>query len=379
MRVIIAPDKFKHSLSSLEVCHAIERGIKLVYPDAECLHFPMADGGDGLLEVLSTYVQVEKRSVEVRDPLGKLIQTSYLLAKDGSTAFIEMAQASGLQLLKPEEYNCAQTNTYGTGQLILDAVNCGVNEIILGIGGSATNDGGMGMAKALGYDFLDAEGRSLYPCGANLIGVHAIQAPGQDLFERVQVRVVCDVENPLTGLQGASRVYAAQKGADLALIDELEQGMQHYAQVLKATFHQDVDQIPGAGAAGGLGAGGLVFLHAQLQKGADLVIERSGLAAALEGTDWVITGEGKLDAQTLHGKLIAAISSLANSKGIPLMAFCGSLDLTDHQLAKLGIRHAYPILKDGMAIADAMQNADGYLTERVTEAFACFSKDENFR
>lgn len=375
MKVIIAPDKFKHSLSSLEVCQAVERGIKQVYPDAECLHFPMADGGDGLLEVLSAYTRAETRSIEVLDPLGRPIRASYLLAADGSTAFIEMAQASGLQLLKPEEYNCARTTTYGTGQLILDAVRCGVREIILGIGGSATNDGGMGMASALGYNFLAADGRSVVPCGENLIHVEAIETPATDLLEQVKVRVICDVENPLTGLHGASRVYAAQKGADLALIEELERGMQHYAQVLKATFNQDVDQVPGAGAAGGMGAGGLIFLHAHLQKGADLVIERSGIAAALTGADWVITGEGKLDEQTLHGKLISAISSMANSHGIPLMAFCGVLELNQLQLAQLGIKHAHAIMRAGVAQEDAMQHAGMHLTERVSAVFSGLYED----
>ena len=367
LRILIAPDKFKGSLTSREVCGCIEKGLRHSLPDAEILSFPLADGGEGLLDSISCYHQgpLETQVTLVEDPLGRPVHARWLLSKEDRTAYIEMAAASGLQLLLPSEYNCLATSTFGTGQLILAAVQHGVRDIVLGIGGSATNDGGMGMAAALGYRFSDKSGTLLTPSGGNLIRIDQILAPGKKEWASIAIHVICDVRNPLCGPQGATHTYAAQKGADAAMIRELEEGMQHYAEVLKRDLRADIAEREGAGAAGGLGAGCLAYLQARLVRGVEWLIHYSGLAQRIAECDVVITGEGKMDRQTLQGKLVAGLAALGRKYDKPVLAVCGDLELSVDEYRELGIKAVFPLMDEKISKATAIQDAAALLEERA--------------
>ena len=363
LRILIAPDKFKGSLTSREVCDIVEKGLRLSSPDMDIISFPLADGGDGLLEIISYYTDARVHKAGVANPLGKLVSSRWLLSSDGRTAFVEMAQASGLSLLQPAEYDCLLSSTYGTGQLIGEAIRGGAKEIVIGIGGSATNDGGMGMAAALGYRFLDEAGAILPPCGGNLIRIRRIMVPEKKPWKDIRCRVACDVRNPLCGPLGATRVYAPQKGADPAMVDQLEAGMLHYAEILKRELGMDVAEREGAGAAGGLGAGCMVFLQAELMRGVDLVIEYSGLEQRVQDAEILITGEGKIDDQTLQGKLVAGIAALGRRYNKTVLAICGTLELPPDALREIGITAAFSIVNRPMTLEAALSRAPDLLQD----------------
>ncbi|MFQ5448189.1 MAG: glycerate kinase, partial [Saprospiraceae bacterium] len=296
MKILIAADSFKDALPSFEVCRAIERGIGRVMPRAATVVFPMADGGEGTASVLAHHLGGQQVQCTVSDPLFRPVGTEYFLASNGSVAFIEMAAASGLQLLKTGERNPLETTTFGTGELVLDAMKRGAKKIILGIGGSATNDAGMGMAAALGWSFLSAGGRELSPIGKNLALVHSIVPPPEPGTRTKGARnpkphnleVICDVDNPLLGERGAAQVYARQKGADAAAIELLEAGMSHFSKKLANYFGKDFSALPGAGAAGGLGAGAVAFAGATLRPGIDLVMELTEFEKQLDQASLVV-------------------------------------------------------------------------------------------
>jgi glycerate kinase len=362
MNLVIAPDKFKGSLSSFQVGDAVERGLLRASSSFHIVKLPMADGGDGLSEIIAYYTGAQWQNAEVQDPLGRTIQAQWLLSSDGRTAFIEMARASGLQLLKPEQYNPLLTSTFGTGQLIRAAIEKGVETIIIGIGGSATNDGGTGMAAALGYRFLDRNGKELRPNGKNLQKLDRIDSSNKLNLEHIHFKVACDVKNPLWGEQGASRVYAPQKGADPQMVEELEKGMIHFASVVRKDLGKELSGLEGGGAAGGLGAGCAAFLNALLISGAELVMQLSGLEQYVKNADWVITGEGRIDSQSLQGKLVTGVASVCKRQGKKLLAVCGSLAIEAAELKALGIDAAFPILSPSVPLQEAMQNADILLT-----------------
>ncbi|MBT8236756.1 MAG: glycerate kinase, partial [Bacteroidia bacterium] len=321
-KFVIAPDKFKGSLTGLEFCEAVETGLRKVYTEVEIINSPLADGGDGTIEVVRYYLNADTVEVSVTDPLFRPIQASYLYSPSSGTAYIEMAEASGLKVLQDHERNCMQTTTLGTGQLIADAIDKGAKEIILGIGGSATNDAGMGMATALGFQFLDEHGNTLSPVGANLIHVASIDTSGViPELKDMQFKVACDVTNPFYGPTGAAHIYARQKGAKDAEIVELDKGLKSFAEVLKEQFKIDVQQISGAGAAGGMGGAACIFLNAELASGIELVKDLANFDSIIKGADWIITGEGKLDDQTLSGKAIQGVLDTAKKFGIPVAAF----------------------------------------------------------
>ena len=264
MKIVIAPDKFKGSLTGFEYCEAVEKGIRMVFPDAQIIKKPLADGGDGTIDVVQFYAQGESIPIIASDPLFRVHNTTYILSSSKEVAFIEMSEISGLKLLVTNERNCMQTTPLGVGELIADAIEKGVEEIILGIGGSATNDGGMGMAHALGFRFLDSNGHELKPIGSNLIQLKRIDTTNaHPKLAKVRVKVACDVSNPLYGPDGAAYIYAGQKGASKEEIELLDSGLKNLAEVLKETFGVDVQHIKGAGAAGGIGAGASVFLNAE--------------------------------------------------------------------------------------------------------------------
>ena len=345
MKFVLAPDKYKGSLTGHQFCEAVESGIKMVFPEANILKKPLADGGDGTIEVVRDYLKASPIKVTVKDPLFRDITSGYLLSKDGKTAFIEMSEASGYKLLTKEEMNCMHTTSFGTGQMIVDAIERGAKEIVLGIGGSATNDGGMGMATALGYEFLDVEGKILKPTGENLINVSRIErAKIHKKLNEVQIKVACDVTNRLYGENGAAKIYGPQKGASSKEVEFLDRGLESFAKVLQATFGVNAQNIPGAGAAGGMGAGAVVFLNAGLTSGVELIMEMADFEEALGQADWVITGEGQLDSQTLSGKTINGVIKSAKAKDIPVAAFCGSVNITIEQIEEMGLDYAVSIL-----------------------------------
>ncbi|MEZ4961798.1 MAG: glycerate kinase [Saprospiraceae bacterium] len=358
MKIIVAADSFKDALSALEVCQAIRRGILQAQPGAEVILFPLADGGEGVAEVVAYHLKCTQISLQVADPLGRPVRATYCYSAGGRVAFVEMAQASGLQLLGLEERDPMKTTTYGTGQLIKDAIFRGAEKILLGIGGSATNDAGMGMATALGWRFLGANGQSIIPKGENLGKVVAIEGGLLDGLTRLNdppvIEVLCDVANPLFGPTGAARTYARQKGADEESIDKLEAGMRHFSEVLDRHFGKNFAKVPGAGAAGGMGAGALAFLQARLRPGIEAMLELTSFDQQLAGVDLVITGEGKLDAQTMSGKLIQGICKRAGRQGVPVIAMCGTLEATMPQIEAIGLTAAFSIIQKPQTLKEAI-------------------------
>jgi len=358
MKFVIAPDKFKGSLTGFEFCDAVEEGIKMVFKDAEIIKRPLADGGDGTMEVAKHYIKGETVTVTVNDPLFRPINASYLYSDETKIAYIEMAEASGLKLLNFDEFNCMETTTAGTGELIYDALEKGATEIILGIGGSATNDGGMGVANALGYRFLDDNDQELSPIGKNLSKVKTIDDSNRhNRLDEVKVKVACDVTNPFYGLQGAAYIYGAQKGASENEIIYLNQGLCNLAEIIKNRYKIDLQKVSGAGAAGGVGGGALVFLNGELISGNNLVKELADFDNAIKDADWIITGEGQLDEQTLSGKTIDGVVTSAASKNIPVAALCGSVSISVAQQKKFGLAYVSSIVRGISTLSEAMANS----------------------
>ena len=357
MKFLLAPDKFRGSLTASEVCLAMTEGIREIFPEADIVALPMADGGEGTAEILTFNAGGEMHTALVSDPLGRSITAAYGLSFDGKTAFIEMATASGLRLLDADERNPLKTTTLGTGQLIREALQKGANRLILGIGGSATTDGGIGMAAALGWQFLDAKGAVLTPNGESLEKINQILPPHEASIPDVSsmiIEVACDVTAPLFGPEGAAYVYAPQKGADAAMVAQLDEGLRHLAKIISRDFGVDIAQVPGTGAAGGLGFGALFFLKATLKEGVRIVMEQTHFETHLADTNLVLTGEGKIDEQTLQGKLIAGIAGAAQQRNIPVAALCGALLVAPTDLNQLGITYATSILPKPMSLEEAI-------------------------
>ena len=327
MRVIIAPNAFKGSLTALDAAEAIGEGVRAVVSDADLVLVPIADGGDGTVEALVAATGGERHTVRVRGPRDDPVEADYGLIDAGSTAVIEMAKAAGLALLPAGKRDPRITSTYGVGELLQHAYDEGARHFIIGIGGSATNDGGAGMAQALGYHLLDENEHELPQGGLALKRLVRIQADGVPAnWKEAEVEVACDVTNPLTGPTGASAVYGPQKGATPEMVAELDAALHHFAEVIRRDLGVDVEQLPGAGAAGGLGAGLVAFTGARLRPGAEMVMEALQLDERLKGADLVITGEGRLDSQTARfGKGPAAVAGHARNAGIPVVGIGGSV------------------------------------------------------
>lgn len=358
MKVLVACDSFKDALSAQEVCAAIVEGLQVSLPEARIVSLPLSDGGEGAANIWQYHTQGTWRTCLVTDPLFRKVDARYVIASD--TAFIELATASGLQLLKPQERNPLYTTTLGTGELIKDAIKQGCKQIRLSIGGSATNDAGMGIAAALGYQFLDEQNVELSPIGSNLEKVRTIRFNKSNPFiaavqsKKVKIEVWCDVQNPLHGMHGAAQVFAAQKGADAAVIKQLDNGLSHFANCLRAEFGKDYANLAGAGAAGGVGAGAVAFLQARLRSGIEAILELVQFDQQLETVDWIITGEGKIDQQTQGGKLISGITQHAQRQAIPVVALCGTLLASHQELQQLGLRAAFSILNRPLSLAEAL-------------------------
>ncbi len=364
MRIVVAPDKFKNSLTGMEFCNIVEEGIQKIHLDIEVIKLPLADGGDGTIEVVNFYLNGEIVNLTVNNPFFQPIKASYLFSKSLKTAFIEMAEASGLKLLKQNEPDCKNATTLGTGELIIDAIDKGATKIILGIGGSATNDCGIGMATALGYQFLDSNNREVKPIGANLSKITSIN----DLnvhpnLKEIEFEIACDVTNPLYGIDGAAYVYAAQKGASQNDIEMLNIGLKDFSKILNKTFNIDAQSVSGAGAAGGMGIASKVFLHGKLLPGIELIKNLARFDEKIEGADWIITGEGKLDIQTLSGKTIQGVIHSAKSQKIKVATFCGSNELDEKDIKGLGISYSDSIMNKARNLDDALKNANTYLRD----------------
>jgi len=351
MNILIACDSFKDALPADAVCRAIARGLKKSHPDAVMTEMPLSDGGEGLLEVLQAPLGLQWMEKTVADPLGRPIRGRYGLSADRKTCVVEMAEASGLQRLTQAERDPRQTSTFGTGQLLADAKAHGARRAILAIGGSATNDAGIGAAAALGWRFLDGSGKDLPPDGGHLKNIARLE-PAPMPFDSMEV--LCDVTNPLHGPNGAAWIYGRQKGGTDAVLTELDDGLQHLASLVKATFGSDVAAAPGAGAAGGLGYGAMVFLGAQLRRGIEIVLDLTGFDAAARNADLIITGEGHLDGQSTQGKLIQGLC--ARVKGKKVIALCGKLSATQEQVASIDLAAAYCINSEERPLAEMLAN-----------------------
>ncbi|KAA0989426.1 glycerate kinase [Dyadobacter aurulentus] len=373
MNIFVAPDKFRGSLEAEEVCNAIREGILLAFPEANVTTFPLADGGEGTAQILTRQSGGTQVTARVSDPLGRKIEASYGLSPDKKVAFIEMAAASGLKLLAQSERNPALTTTFGTGELISDALDKGVEKIILGIGGSATTDGGIGLAAALGYRFFDQKDKQLPHDGQSLNLINRIDTSHVDpRVYNFSIDVACDVSNPLFGQNGAAYIYGPQKGADPETVEKLDQGLQNLAKVAAITFGKDHSDVPGAGAAGGLGAGCMWFLNATLKDGISIVIGQGNVIELVKNADLVITGEGKIDEQTLSGKVVKGLADYCRKYDVPLAAVCGTLAISPGQSRDAGITYAVSVLNRPMDLETAQHEAFGLVRDATFQLVRLF-------
>ena len=374
MKIIIAPDKFKGSLSSVEVCAAIARGIEKAIPGAVIERFPMADGGDGFASVMGYYLGTTTITCATIDPLGRHIDASYQWDMLQQVAIIEIAAASGLVLLGEGERDAAKSSSFGTGIMMRDAITRGAKKIILGLGGSATNDAGTGILGALGFYFTDEDGNNLVPCGGNLHRIHSIVVPAK--IPALSIDIACDVQNPLHGPHGAAYIYAAQKGASAADIQLLDTGLAHFAQIIATTTGKHIANIPGTGAAGGIAAGLLPFFDVSMASGTGLMIAASGIKNELHKTNLLVTGEGKLDEQTLDGKVVAIIAQLAREANIPAMVFCGRVKSKEKIQAVLKLWDIQSLVSEGMTTVQAIANATQLLEAKAKAYFKSYQQNK---
>lgn len=368
-RFVIAPDSFKESLTAMQACHAMQRGICSVMPQAEYICIPMADGGAGTLDALMQVCKLEKIACQVQGPLPEQQIDSYFALTDaGKTAIIEMAKANGIALLKPEQRNPMLTSTYGTGQMLLHALDLGVDKVIIALGGSVTNDGGSGLAQALGVGFYDKAGQLLHVCGGNLDQIDDIDMTHLDArLRQIEIIIASDVTNPLCGSTGASYIFGPQKGATPAMVEQLDANLAHYARKVSEVVGKDVAGQRGAGAAGGLAFALMAFCGAHMQSGAEFVIQQTGLAQHMQQANYVLTGEGKIDAQTHLGKTPYAVARLAQQFNIPVIAFAGVVGDGIEDLYTQGFHDIVSINPHGITQEQAMQNAALYLEQATAK------------
>ena len=364
MRVVVAPDSYKGSVSAVGVAAALERGVLRVFPQAEVRKIPIADGGEGTVEALVTATGGQIRQARVRGPLGEPVDACWGILGDGQTAVIEMAAASGLPLVPQDRRDPRITTTYGTGELIRAALDEGLRRIIIGIGGSATNDGGTGMAQALGAKFLAADGAELAPGGGALVKLKTMDLSGLDpRLAATEITVACDVDNPLCGSRGASAVFGPQKGATPAMVAELDSALAHFAECAQAATERDVAELAGAGAAGGLGAGLLFFTPAKLRPGVEIVLEAVKFAEVVKGAAFVITGEGRTDFQTAYGKAPVGVAKVAKQFAVPVFCISGGLgDGADDVLVQ-GIDAVMSICSRPLSLEECMRDGATLIEE----------------
>ena len=365
--ILIAPDKFKGTLTAKEVCEALARGLRKCDPALHIELHPLADGGDGSLEILSNYMDLKTQTVPCQGPLGRPIEARYYTSD--KAAFIELAAASGYVLLKKEEKNPLLTSTYGTGQMMRHALEAGFEEIYLFLGGSATSEAGIGMATALGFSFLDKNGKRVKPIGQNLSEIHSIDA-SQVLFDfsNIKITALCDVANPLHGKNGAAYVYAPQKGADAKAVAQLDKGLKNVATVVEQQFGIDLQSIVGGGAAGGIAAGLVGFCNAQLVEGTKTIMQLTDFEEKAKRAEWILSGEGQLDASTLQGKVSSGVVRWAKQNGKKSALFVGRNALSKEKTTELAANHIAAVLDAAPSVEAAMADGGRYL-EALAEAF----------
>lgn len=366
---VLAPDSFKESMSAAQVCQAMQRGIQNVIPDAHIIHVPMADGGEGTVDALISSLKGQSIACEVTGPLPEQrIQTYWGLIDAGQTAVIEMAKANGIHLLKPSQRNPMLTSTYGTGEMIKQALDLSVKKIIMGSGGSITNDGGAGMAQALGVQFLNHAGELIQVCGGNLDQVKSMDLSGLDpRLVDTEIIIASDVNNPLCGPNGASIIFGPQKGATPEMIKQLDQNLGHFADVVAGQIGCDYRHVAGAGAAGGLGFGLMAFTAASIRSGVELMIEQVQLSKKIAQADYVLTGEGKIDSQTSLGKTPFGVAQLARQFNKPVIAFAGLVGEGIEDLFESGFSQIVGINPPDYPLEEALKNAEMNLEKAVAE------------
>lgn len=374
MKIIAAPDSFKGSLTAIKAAEAIEEGVRSVFKDAEVVKIPIADGGEGTVDAIAAAVESEIIYKTVSGPMGRPIEANMAVIDRGVTAVVEMASASGLPLVPDDERNPMKATTYGTGELIMEAVKRGCRRIVIGIGGSATNDCGAGMAQALGYKLLDISGNEVGFGGGELFKVeHIVESPFKDKFQNLEIVIACDVNNPLCGETGASKIYGPQKGADPEMVEILDRNLMHFAGVIKNDLGIDVKDVPGAGAAGGLGAGLMAFLNAKLVPGIELILKTVDFEGKVKDADLVITGEGRVDRQSAFGKVPMGIGRAAKKNGVPVIAIGGSIGEGAEALYGVGVDAICSIVPSPMDLKYCMENSYVLLKNAVERAMRIYA------
>lgn len=358
MKLLFASDSFKGTLSSKKTAELLSQAAAEIFPDCECAHVEVADGGEGTTDAVLAAVNGSRISISVRGPLGDVTEC-YYGALDGTRAVMEMAAASGLPLVPDNLRDPRRTSSYGTGEIIADAMAKGYRDISIAIGGSATNDGGMGCMRALGVKFLDGDGKELGGAGEDLIRVRHIDVSGLNpLVKETSFTVMCDVTNPLCGENGATYTFGKQKGGTKEILDELEKGMENYRDVIRSQFGTDLDQIPGAGAAGGLGGGLMVFLNGKLKSGIETVLDLVNFDRKLEGVDLVVTGEGATDWQSVFGKVMQGVGVHCKKNNVPAVAIVGSMGTGAEDIFEYGIDSIITTVNGIMPLAEALARAE---------------------
>ncbi|MBI2118401.1 MAG: glycerate kinase [Elusimicrobia bacterium] len=368
MRIVIAPDSFKESLSAENCCKAIQKGIKKIFPDAATFLIPMADGGEGTLSCLFKSIKGKIIRCKVHDPLNRKIIARYGIMENGKTALIEMAEASGLPLIPPKKRNPMITTSFGAGELIRAALEKGCKKIILTLGGVATNDAAVGMAQALGFRFLDKKGREI-PKGAD--GLKFLDRIDTALvhpkLKKTEFFLCCDVKNPLCGKNGSAQIYGPQKGASPKMVKEIDKNLFHLAKIIKKDLGKSILKKAGAGAAGGAGGGAMAFFNGKVQSGIETVIELTNLEEKIKAADLVITGEGKIDRQTLFGKTVAGVATLAKKQHVPVIAFCGQISGDMKKLHELGINTIFSIASGPVSYNESLNRTSLFLQRKTEE------------
>ena len=374
MKIIIAPQSFKGSLKAHEAAGAMEKGVKAAIKDCEIVLLPIADGGEGTVRAMVTATGGKIFTTEVHGPLGDKVKADWGILGDGNTAVIEMAAASGLNLVPKGKLNPLAASTYGTGELIVAALESGCRKIIIGLGDSATVDGGAGMAQALGIKLLDEDNNPISPGGAGLARLRHIDVSGRHpSIAGCDIICACDVTNPLYGVNGTAYIYSPQKGATPDMVKQLDAALRNFADVVRQELGLEVGEMPGAGAAGGVGAGLVAFLNASLQRGIDIVCDSIGFDKHLMGSDLVLTGEGRIDHQTAYGKTVAGIAGRAKAVGIPVIAITGELGEGYQEVYDCGIDAVVSILPGCMERDEAMKNAEELLQAATERAMRLYS------
>ncbi|WP_340373089.1 glycerate kinase [Peribacillus sp. FSL E2-0218] len=375
MKVVIAPDSFKESLPADEVARAIQAGFLSIFPQAEYHLLPIADGGEGTLQALVSAHNGSIESVFVTGPLGIPVEAKIAFSNDGKTAFIEMAEACGLHLVPMGRRNPLHTTSFGVGELMLHALNHGAAELIIGVGGSSTNDGGVGMASALGYEFFDEQGKQVEGIGKDLFHITSLSDRNRDRrLDTVKIIVAADVDNPLTGRDGATYIYGPQKGLPKEMLNEMDQAMGRFHQIAGSYMGTDVSSLPGSGAGGGMGAGLLLFTGAQIKKGIDLVLEHLKMKEICQDADIVIVGEGKIDSQTIYGKAPAGVAKCAPRKA-KVIAICGSVGEGSEALYDHGFDAIFPTIPAMLPIENILSGAFANI-ERTSRNVAALLRNE---